>query len=476
MRIHGMYCGPNWSAGTQQPSVRSTVLPIDDFDATCQDHDMAYADGSDTAAADIQFALNNLSQFDVTRNIAGIVVGAQGAFKSFLPTMPTENSQLRGTNVRGRKRSKTEGAVNALPRNPQRPPAPTKRKIVPLAQLTAAPVAIGTTLYGAKPRTSVSTDSVRVQAQDLLSAVDGPVSSTTPELGVMWPLNPCYLASGSLSMYTPYYDEYKLHSVEFTFHTKMPTSTNGEIFMAVTSNPTNNLYDTSNSNFVAKFMTTPNAIMGPIWQSHKMIYRPDQAIFKKVNPLTDASMIDSTYGDFVIYVQSTSLGSTIGYVVIKYDITFRKKRFTSAMTMLSELNPTLYVSVSEVGTLGAHVVNNPVELIVNNSSFAAAGANKYGAVFEAIYDSGIAFPSTWASRILSGATTDLTVLPGQKFYLTIYSNYLGNYTARVYTNYSSAVAAGNDWLVWNDTGSVYIDMSFQISQVFASVTRTLSAV
>ncbi len=475
MRIHGMYCGPNWSAGTQQPSVRSTVLPIDDFDATCQDHDMAYADGEDTVAADIQFALNNLSQLDIARNIAGIVVGAQGAFKSFLPTMPNQ-AQLRGSDVRRRKRSKTEGAVVVPPRNQPRNSGPLKRQPAQQPQLAAAPVAIGTTLYGAKPRTSVSQDSVRVQAQDLLAAVDGPAASSVPELGVMWPLNPCYLASGSLSMYTPYYDEYKLHAVEFTFHTKMPTSTNGEVFMAVTSNPSNNLYDTSNSNFVAKFMTTPNAIMGPVWQSHKMIYRPDQSSFRKVNPLTDASMVDSTYGDFVIYVQSTTLGSTIGYVVINYDITFRKKRYTSAMVMLGELYPTIYTTISEVGTLGAHVVNDPVQLVINNTGFASATATKFGAVFEAIYDSGTAFPSLWASRILGGTTTNLAVLPGQKFYLTIFNSSGGNYTARVYSNYSSAVAAGNDWLVWNDAGAVLNNMNFQITQVFASVTRTLSAV
>lgn len=475
MRIHGMYCGPNWSAGIQQPSVRSTVLPIDDFDATCQDHDMAYADDSDTAAADIQFALNNLSQLDIARNFAAVVVGAQGAFKSFLPNMP-KDIQLRGSDMRRRKRSKTESAVVVPPRNQPKPSGPLKRQATQQPQIAAAPVAIGTTLYGAKPRTNVSQDSVRVQAQDLLAAVDGPAASSVPELGVMWPLNPCYLASGSLAMYTPYYDEYKLHAVEFTFHTKMPTSTNGEVFMAVTSNPSNNLYDTSNSNFVAKFMTTPNAIMGPVWQSHKMIYRPDQASFKKVNPLTDASMVDSTYGDFVIYVQSTTLGSTIGYVVINYDITFRKKRFTSAMVMLGELYPTLYTTVSEVGTLGVHVVNDPVQLVINNPGFASAASTKYGAVFEAIYDSGTAFPSLWASRILGGVTTNLAVLPGQKFYLTVFSSSGGNYTARVYSNYSSAVAAGNDWLVWNDGAGVSNNMNFQITQVFASVTRTLSAV
>lgn len=36
---YGNYCGPYWSNGRIQRSVVGDLLPVDEFDETCRDHD-----------------------------------------------------------------------------------------------------------------------------------------------------------------------------------------------------------------------------------------------------------------------------------------------------------------------------------------------------------------------------------------------------------------------------------------------------
>lgn len=60
-QYHGNYCGPNWSAGKYQGSVIDPrVLPIDDFDYSCMEHDAAYARNYDLGKADFKFGVENL--------------------------------------------------------------------------------------------------------------------------------------------------------------------------------------------------------------------------------------------------------------------------------------------------------------------------------------------------------------------------------------------------------------------------------
>lgn len=82
MRYHGNYCGPNWSAGKRQPSVKYGKGPkaIDDFDETCRIHDSAYAANKDLKSADSRFFRQNFGK-GLKRSLAAIAVGAQGLFR-----------------------------------------------------------------------------------------------------------------------------------------------------------------------------------------------------------------------------------------------------------------------------------------------------------------------------------------------------------------------------------------------------------
>jgi len=65
-RYHGNWCGPNWSAGKQQPSVDSDFPAVDAFDETCRDHDRSYARNEDRVAADKLFIERN--SFSATKS------------------------------------------------------------------------------------------------------------------------------------------------------------------------------------------------------------------------------------------------------------------------------------------------------------------------------------------------------------------------------------------------------------------------
>jgi hypothetical protein len=97
VRYHGNYCGPNWSAGRDQPSVVSDIPAVDSFDETCKDHDESYAKNQNLLEADLLFAKKNIG-YGLKRTTAGLLVGGQGVLRKFLPS--AANSRLRG---RGRK-------------------------------------------------------------------------------------------------------------------------------------------------------------------------------------------------------------------------------------------------------------------------------------------------------------------------------------------------------------------------------------
>jgi len=56
MKIHGNYCGPNWTHGLNVPAkdyfLYSEVAPIDALDKACQDHDKECSHGGCSSRGD----------------------------------------------------------------------------------------------------------------------------------------------------------------------------------------------------------------------------------------------------------------------------------------------------------------------------------------------------------------------------------------------------------------------------------------
>lgn len=60
VKIHGNYCGPNWTAGQAKPASMIDslpyVAPVDALDAACLEHDRDCAKGGCSAKGDRQLA------------------------------------------------------------------------------------------------------------------------------------------------------------------------------------------------------------------------------------------------------------------------------------------------------------------------------------------------------------------------------------------------------------------------------------
>lgn len=56
VRIHGNYCGPNWTSGQAKPASMIDQLPyvkpVDALDAACRQHDISCSKGGCTAKGD----------------------------------------------------------------------------------------------------------------------------------------------------------------------------------------------------------------------------------------------------------------------------------------------------------------------------------------------------------------------------------------------------------------------------------------
>lgn len=134
MRYHGNYCGPYWSGGKYQGSIRYGEGPdaIDEFDETCRWHDDAYARNSNLKEADYKFYKQNIGR-GIKRSAAAIAVGVQGFFRSSKKNNNSENTEMAAA-PRGRKRQKMDTpasrsrsrsrsvSVRTPSRAPSRPP------------------------------------------------------------------------------------------------------------------------------------------------------------------------------------------------------------------------------------------------------------------------------------------------------------------------------------------------------------------
>ena len=110
IRFHGNYCGPGWSDGKYQNSVRNgTTQPIDEFDKTCQVHDSAFASGRDIRKANQSFFNQNVGK-GVMRTAAAIAVKASGFGQQRLRGFPSAEgkstmTKQRQPNLRGARRN-----------------------------------------------------------------------------------------------------------------------------------------------------------------------------------------------------------------------------------------------------------------------------------------------------------------------------------------------------------------------------------
>lgn len=352
---HGNYCGPGWSNGQYQASVVGDKPPTDSFDATCKIHDAVYAEGGDLEAADYDFARSNISLVHPKRAFAGLLVGAQGVFRTIglLPRVGDYQKSTTLNNIEHEQNmTKTKYAksfekalqnsvdsVNAtelarLNKEISRLEAQLVAKNIkkpglrnPFKPMTVspAPVSLGTTVTASTPTTRTIKNGVNLTGREFVCAVFEADHSNWQAASIA-PVHPAFYPGSTIGNVARNYQFYRFKKLIVHFVTRQPTSVTGEIVLCYAKNVLDPAIDGSLSTFIPRVMTMGNAILGPLWQNHSMIVDVDSK-FRLVDCFNAGTFADNVNGEIQAYTLS-GVTDTAGYLLWDYEIEFTDTMFT----------------------------------------------------------------------------------------------------------------------------------------------------
>lgn len=425
---HGKYCGPGWSAGKYQNSVQSDVLHIDTFDGSCRTHDAQYAaPGADLFRADMEFAGTNITSGNPKAMIAGLAVGAQGLLRG-VGLLARDNSSTKP--LSSQKPEKSISSVNQMTKKSRIVPGIArkgklgeiytrttaveepgskarllKRQAVNAfspVRVTAAPVAIGNTVVASRSRVTQRNNGVNVSGRDVLTTVRQTASSAW-QLGALLPVHPAYYNGTTLANYCRAYTQYRFTRLKFSYITKQPTSTTGQVILSHRRNAVEPAEDGNAAIFIPRVMSRKNSTMGPIWGNLSVDVDCDSE-FRLVDAfITDWQ--DNVLGDLEVYVQSDT-ATDAGYIMLEYQCEFHTPIVSPHLSMLPlpvGANTPLTITV---GASGVTVPGNGLDLTQAGIPF---GSNQNrGSVWKVVLDADL---STFAANFQVGFTTP-SITPG----------------------------------------------------------------
>lgn len=469
--FHGNWCGPGWSNGSAQDSVHGFAPAVDEFDETCRQHDFAYADRGNLRDADLLFARQNIGQ-GVKRTIAGIAVGAQGFLRShdkFFPKfyqtkekeemVKTTSQKLRGATPRNGGKAPAQGA------GAKRAPNGGTGTM----SVSMAPVSIGTTIRGGKPKITRTVDNARITGNDFIGIVEGSGVSTFG-LGKSAMLSPAYFASTFLGNLARSYQKYRWNRLRVHYVPKVATTVTGQIILASQRSVTEPGLQPEAGTFLQRAMSQGNAVFGPLWVEH-YIDIDCSSEFKLVDPTTTSDLDDCIHEELQVYTQINS-AQQCGYLFAEYDLSFSEPLYQPhATTLPITTGPGVRVRFTDRDAVNA--VAEEWSLADPDGTLGLASVQN-GSIYRAVFDlqGSTAATGTTFGNILRGtvfahstattigvATTAVSMIGGLTIYLVVI---LGNVVA--YTSMEAAInGIGSGQLLYNTAttaiGTYYMDVA-----------------
>jgi hypothetical protein len=274
IRYHGKYCGPGWSAGEYQQSVKSAVPPDDEFDATCKEHDGAYAHPANSKArskADDKFFRENIGN-GPKRTLAALAVKATSKMMRAQENNPQgqrfrKESKAKGAkHLRGAQPSPIKGKsavsrararlnqrhlttqqgqlINSITNNKlikvTQPTTtqytmPRNNKYKTNNKISKAAVAVSKTVRMSKPKFKSTNGGTMISHREFVAPVYSSVLgnfdtiSCNPGLDTAFPW---------LSAIAGGYERYRFHKLEYTYVSAAATSERGRVGLAYQYDPT----------------------------------------------------------------------------------------------------------------------------------------------------------------------------------------------------------------------------------------------
>lgn len=364
---YGNYCGPYWSNGRIQRSVVGDLLPVDEFDETCRDHDATYAVGGDLREADLVFANKNIGN-GIIRTIAGAAVGLQGLLR------PVDNTSTYSTTPPMNNKKNLRGS------------AAKPKMLRGNDSVSFAPTAIATKRTGAAPRTRTLPGGVIEVTHRAFVQV---VNSSSPFAIQMIATNPGLAGSFPwLSKLASRFDQYQFKRLRYEYRSVCATSAAGVTMMSYD-------YDAADEAPTSKAIqaqSVPNSECN-VWMSNDLVVPPPNewryvrrgALPPNLDIKTydagqlglsvvygDGAVVGELYVDYTVQLRHPTEGSDVGGSLISTTTNFTIP-FWSSSSIVGKAFP--FVRTSD-NTLNCVVAGEFLVVIrVEGSGISAVPAN-----------------------------------------------------------------------------------------------------
>ena len=363
MRYHGNWCGPGWSDGAEQTSVRGFAPAVDEFDETCRQHDFAmYDSGGNDPLADVEFFLKNQGKGFKRDTAAWLVAGRLTADKVYngiftkhvqdtsmcdvpseglffgdegtcqpggfseTPAMsPATNKIKQGQHDNSNYFSPNlEEMVKQTQKPGKKISKPMPKRVQTLraqARTVAAPVSFGTQISISAPRITRNNSGAAIVGTDFIGTVEGQGVSTFG-LGKSALLSPAYFSSSYLGSLCRSYERYRWKKLVIHYIPKVATSTAGQVIMCSQHNCTNPALSGESGNFLQRAMSQNNAVFTPVWQRASIEIDCSRKDWCLVDPTTNVDIDDNIYEELQVYSQ-VAVAQQPGFLVAEYSCEFR---------------------------------------------------------------------------------------------------------------------------------------------------------
>jgi hypothetical protein len=441
---HGNWCGPGWSNGSRQPSVRGTAPAIDEFDQTCRDHDFTYADGMGDNDADDVFFNANIGR-GLKRSVAALLVKSNRLVRP--STIKQDSKQIEMSRMRGAKVLPVRSMPVPVPTKQSRIPAPragTNRREPQRSaaglRVTAAPVSLGTTIVATRPRQSRTSRGCRIQGREFMASVYE-YNNSNWQLSALCPLHPAYFVNSTIGNVCRGFSRFRWNGLTVHFVSRQPTSVTGEIALTYSANNCLPAENGAGGGFLPRVMSRGNAILGPLWLGHSIVIPCDQVV-RDVDAFASIDFNLNVMGEVQAYTLS-GVTDTAGYLLFEYDIEFMDVMYQPHSTIIPVPTGT-GAQYTLTDTSATPTAANAVQF--SNATLAAA-AN--GTVYRCVLDldqstlaTGTTAANAWQSNTayassltaITSTGTAQTLVDGLQLYVAVVGTSL-----YAYTSYESAV-------------------------------------
>lgn len=336
-KAHGNYCGPGWSAGKYQNSVRDETVPaVDSHDNKCLIHDAEYADPeSDFYEADKRFVLDLVADhpFDYLTYILAAPVAVQAVARK-LGLMGRKGKKV-AKEIKKVEKAVAKGMKRKRRTRPRRRRGNRGGGNIPAAYVSRG-LAHGSGRGFGHLRSKPSKDgqSVVVTGTEFLGAVTTTGGLTQGDTAAgPYVIAPQTLSGTRLQTFSSLYEKYKILSWRVEYVPTVGTATAGNLVMYVEPDPLDPI--TNGIQGVRKAMGAANRADFAVYQKADVSYRPE----KGTTDLFTSEEGDTprlTRAGYIALLSTGALASstTYGNLILHYRVKFFKPLLEIAQSTL----------------------------------------------------------------------------------------------------------------------------------------------